>query len=203
MVGEAYAKCSRQLMQPPLHLPVCSMMLLEQWGWLPLQTQRRKKKKMRERERAGEAPQELPKSILLQPAAKRAQLQPSPAGSLTPSEAAFLNCACHKAPSPQTSTQPATAAGLAATRGPWGRPGPGPGPQSFGAPLWGPPGEVWGPAWQRAGRGGEATGSGEEQEGGRKARGQLGAAQTGAGPVEGGAAGRKGLRALSCPRPPP
>lgn len=131
VVGEAYVKCSRQLMQPPLHLPVCSMMLLEQWGWLPLQTQRRKKKK----DRAGEAPpQELPKSIFLQPAAKRLQHQPSPAGSLTPFEATFLNCACHKAPSPPTtSTQPVTAAGLAATRGPSGRPGLG--SQSFGAAL--------------------------------------------------------------------
>lgn len=45
MFGEAYAKCSRQLMQPPLHLPVCSMMLLKQRGWLSLQTRRRKNKK--------------------------------------------------------------------------------------------------------------------------------------------------------------
>lgn len=43
-----------------------------------------------------------------------------------------------------------------------------------------------------AGEGGEAAGSGEEEEGGRKARGQLGDAQTGAGPVEGGSCGQEG-----------
>lgn len=139
----------------------------------------RLKGERKKKDRAGEAPpQELLKSIFLQPAVKRLQHQPSPAGSLTPFEATFLNCACHKAPSPPTtSTQPVTAAGLAATRGPSGRPGPGPGSQSSGAALWGPPGEVWGPAWQRAGRGGgrsrrERRGRGRREEGVGAARGR-------------------------------
>ena len=83
VVGEAYAKCSRQLMQPPLHLPVCSVMLLEQRkGWLPSQPQRREGKKWYERQKAGDPPRlELLKSIFWRTTATRGQQEPSAAGS--------------------------------------------------------------------------------------------------------------------------